>query len=757
MRPLISRVIDSLTIESSYDAAVELLTDTLSNFPSIFTEEQYQVLGRALTSPWSTAFYNRIVEGDFAFESVQFVQLVLSFADTKLSSLVRTCHQGQSASLLSYLCELLLADGYLVAEDKIFVPIVEFWATFAEALPDCLAEGGDSESAAAAKASELLITVCSNAWQRIIYPPASEFASWDSDDRTGFSYARKDVVDLLQAVYWIIGPRLLATFAELCLSGIQSSSWMRLEAAAYCVGGLADCCSEDDRCDEVLVTVFQSSLFPTLQNGGPEIPLRARQTCLSLIEQYTEYFERNTRLLPSALELLFSALSDQSMSATASKSILRLCSSCRTYLCKDIDAFISEYQRVLTGRQLDCIASERTIGALASVAQAIMHTSHKYAVYAVIIQFVEDELDNAKALVGMAANHGIACPDTPQDEDAGLHAALKALRCLVSVGKGTQMPSETVDLEASNSTTESNLPELEALQRKTVGIIIEAQRLFRESAEVTELICNVLRTGFSETEPGPFVLPPTEVAQYLSSHSHHTPRVGLLIGSACSFISSLGKLEHHQNIVTSILAWVIGLLQQLSPQPRQSMAEATHFLPRNDNDIDPEVAQNGIEFVTRLLSKTPLSLLQMQPAEAAEYFFLFTLQVLDGNEPLPKAAAAEFWVCPMATNAPGEPANKAQATFVNLRESELGDTNILSGAMETLGPLLCQSLARNVGGTASRSELDRISEPLKKLVSRHARAKQWLEEAFSHPSFPSSKVTEHDKSMFVKKVVRYDF
>lgn len=28
-----------------------------------------------------------------------------------------------------------------------------------------------------------------------------------------------------------------------------------------------------------------------------------------------------------------------------------------------------------------------------------------------------------------------------------------------------------------------------------------------------------------------------------------------------------------------------------------------------------------------------------------EFFFLFSIKVLDGNEPLPKGAAAEFWVC----------------------------------------------------------------------------------------------------------------
>ena len=63
-----------------------------------------------------------------------------------------------------------------------------------------------------------------------------------------------------------------------------------------------------------------------------------------------------------------------------------------------------------------------------------------------------------------------------------------------------------------------------------------------------------------------------------------------------------------------------------------------------DPEADPELSQNGIEFVSRLVSKCPAILLQLEPRDAAEFFFLFSLQVLDGKEPLPKASAAEFWV-----------------------------------------------------------------------------------------------------------------
>lgn len=64
-----------------------------------------------------------------------------------------------------------------------------------------------------------------------------------------------------------------------------------------------------------------------------------------------------------------------------------------------------------------------------------------------------------------------------------------------------------------------------------------------------------------------------------------------------------------------------------------------------DPEADPELTQNGIEFVSRLLNKYPGTVLWLEPRDAAEFFFIFTLQVLDGKEPLPKASAADFWAC----------------------------------------------------------------------------------------------------------------
>lgn len=74
--------------------------------------------------------------------------------------------------------------------------------------------------------------------------------------------------------------------------------------------------------------------------------------------------------------------------------------------------------------------------------------------------------------------------------------------------------------------------------------------------------------------------------------------------------------------------------------------------------------------------------------------------------------------------------------------------------MNQFGPVLAQSLIQNVGGNAARSELDKLSDPLKKLVFQNANARQWLEAALNDSSFPSDKVSLEDRALFLKKITR---
>ncbi|KID69796.1 importin 13, partial [Metarhizium hybridum] len=726
LRNLMPSVIESLISESRFGASAELLIDTLSNYPALLSEHHFNLLVNLFVSSWADERYSRLLEGDIEFESAQFGQLLLAFGEEKCQWLMQS-EDPRSKVLLSMLCGLLGSDGYPVAENRVFVPAIEFWSTFTEVMSDLVTFDDISTIPWAESALLQVLEVVSVACRKITYPPAEEFSQWDSSDRVGFSDARKDVIDLLQSAYSLSGFQLVATFSNLVLTALNDCAWSQLETAAFCLAGLADCSKDDVRLDEALGSVFESSLFSHLSSPNTDITLRTRQTCLYLIEQYTEYFERNVSSLAPALRLLFSLLGNSSMAAPASRSILRLCSSCRHHLHAETNGFLDEYQTLAEQQRLDCISSERVLAAIASIAQAIPDAPRRYNACTRLIEFIQNDSARARELAQLPLGtklpcFGQRCIENSADDSPGLHIALKTLRCLVGIGRGLQTPVEsTIDLDASNPSEAEYDDQLERLHRQVVRIIMDIEDTFGRNSEVNELVCAVLRCGFSESEPGPFVLRFQDVTSYLTRHVGNIPRPGIFVSTACSFVSSLYAQGNPNKgtVYTTLLLWVIRLLQQSS-----------------DPEHDPELSQNSIDFACRLLSKSPTTLLTLQPTTAAEYFFLFTIQVLDGSEPLPKAAAAEFW-----------------ATFITLKGGHPEASDAAEQAMGTLGPLLARSLARNIGGRASRSELDRLSEPIKRLVNCYPLAKEWLQSGLGHTSFPSSKVTEEQKALFVKKVV----
>jgi hypothetical protein len=97
----------------------------------------------------------------------------------------------------------------------------------------------------------------------------------------------------------------------------------------------------------------------------------------------------------------------------------------------------------------------------------------------------------------------------------------------------------------------------------------------------------------------------------------------------------------------AILQWVVVLLSKL--EGLYLLSRPNEYLDFADWEKAPEteteLTQNGIEFVARIIHKTPATLLAGISPELIEFFFVFTLKVLVGKEPLPKAAAADFWVC----------------------------------------------------------------------------------------------------------------
>lgn len=143
---------------------------------------------------------------------------------------------------------------------------------------------------------------------------------------------------------------------------------------------------------------------------------------------------------------------------------------------------------------------------------------------------------------------------------------------------------------------------------------------------------------------------------FITSSWYH--RVSSAISTACVFVTSLANGSHKSQLpqtIEHLLPWVVGLLQQLQgtcPSSTQSaiLVESSLYtaldslLTQTDPENDPELAQYGVEFAQKAMTKAPAVFLRLQPTSSLEYLFMFANTMLTGNEPLPKAAAAEFWV-----------------------------------------------------------------------------------------------------------------
>lgn len=556
----------AIYVDDLFEVVGELFSDILSSYSGFLLDSHFEALFDLLETPWAQGRYQRLIEGDFEFDSVLFGQLMLSLGDARIEQLIETVHERDHL-FLARLRGLVSAQGFPVEEDKIFVPALEFWSTYVETLIDSMYTVETGTQSWASSATTHVLECVAKVWRKAAFPALDEFMSWDSADRVAFGDARKDIADFLQSAYTVIGPRLVSTFAELVLERLDSRHWTELEAAAFCLGSLADCVT-GDVCDDALKAVFSSRLFTTLQQLQTEMPARVRQTCISLIERFAEYFERDAASLPDALRLLFSVLTDTSLATPAARSIQRLCSSSRVLLAPEAGSFIDQYRTMLSQQQVDCLAGERVCGAIASVIQAVQSDTERLYYVEQLLSFIQKDVDESQR--SSAAPDTLLphrCLHTNDASSMAEHLALKALRCLISVGKGLQTPLEgPAELESEHVPVYANeLHRLAALQESILAMIRTVQSMFSRSSEVTENICTIFRTGFSETDPGPFVFPPEVVSQYLTQQTTDEPRIGLFVSAACSFVSSIGKVSSPEadGIRSRLLVWVIELCSGL--------------------------------------------------------------------------------------------------------------------------------------------------------------------------------------------------
>ena len=555
LRLLTPQVLKAFSVEGLLDVIVEFFADILTNFPAFFTANDFKSLAEILSSPSAQSYLSTLQDGNFDPEAMAFARMLLSYGDAVVHDLAQDLEDPSSRLILRQLLELLKCEGYAGVEDEICSQTLEFWQTYTEFVIDSLFGAEEQLTPWTEHARQYVMEVIEACWTKIRLPPTEILTStWDSDARINFKAFRADVEDLLQSSYTLLGVSIFKRFANLALESLGSSAWLHLEATLFCVNALSDCIADEDSIDSILLELFASSLFADMA-GQSSIPPKTRQTAMDMVTKYTSFFERHTEYLPSALNFLFESLKTPTLTDVAAKAIYSTCSSCRKRLVGDLDAFLRQYNSLLIWEGFESSTKEKVLGAISAIIQALPSEEEKLVPLFTLLSSVEFDVQRCVHSLSVGKAEG------------GQVAGLCALKSLVSMGKALQVPDDIViDLESEAPqtlvwTTENG----GFLQAKIVKCLATVTSLLKWDGDVMEAGCQILRAGYKESAPGPFVFPSKVTTDFVITSSFGTARLDYILDTAGAMLNSyaLESENDMKNAASSILVHLLSLIRSM--------------------------------------------------------------------------------------------------------------------------------------------------------------------------------------------------
>jgi len=721
LRDLVPTAAQCLVDPSLQHGALDAFRDILESYTSFFQPQHMELLSQVIALHVQPALLQALANKDP--EGLVYGQMVIAYGDANIQQVVEHPeNEHGSRTILKLHFDILKAPGYPGDEDELSIQSIEFWNTYIEYINDIVFsnDAGEAGPSWLGRAKHVLAQLMELLWAKMWAPPNEVAKDWTDAESDGFKEFRLDTNDLLLSIYVCLGKDMLRQLVTLTMQSLEARQWRGVEASLFCLNSLADNVLEDQESESILATVFSSSLFRDVGDFSQAIPSQARRTAIDMLGSYGQYIERHAEYLPDTVRFLFASLETGQLAATAAKSIASLCSTCRASLTGELDGFLQQYQRFLSGSTSDPYTKEKVIGAIAAIIQALSPESAKVQPLLSLLRNVERDVQVAKECA--------ASGDAEMAETVGV----AALNCLASIGKGQQAPDDVpINLyeDGEQRQGEPNFWQTAGgldVQQHIMGCF-SVLHVLGTVGEAIEAACQVLKSGFAESEPGPFVLSPSVTVSFLEQCSLNTPRLETVLGTACTLIVQHSRSDSRRidAEVGAICQQVTNFIQQLG-RPHQ----------------DPGVAQSCIDVLYRCMPHYLHILLDESSPVAQQLptIFEFTLKAIAGPDPFPKRSAQDFWtklIKPLA----GSTSDSVRA--------------LVAQVVQAYGPQLTQTLVYEISGLGQRSELDYLCEPLRALVTNQPATKSWLEAALFSDAFPetSRSVADAEKRRFVLQVI----
>jgi hypothetical protein len=567
--------------------------------------------------------------------------------------------------------------------------VLDFWnsyvSTVAEETFQFLEE--DTKPDWLEKAKVNVFQVMAEFLQKITYPPPEITKSWDSDSRKTFKVFRIDVRDIIQEAFEILREGILDQFIDFTVRALEANNWLELEAGLFCLISVSDALAEP--ADPRFQRLFEQPLFATMSVNA-EIPAIARRTAVDTVAAFNSFFLRHPEYLPQVLPFLLSALAQPSLAHGAAKSFASLCSECRKSLTGELGSFFQMYQQFLSYQTAEEFTKSRVLEGIAAIVQAQDSDDKRLAGLQQLFQYIAHDAMQAIHVTKEGGN-----------AEQGQVLALTTLKCLACVGRAMQASDEEViDLETEKTPslywTQGQGKEI---QNQIINFVNYLAQVFPANDEIIEAACNVLRAGYKETVPGPFVLPASATIDFILKTTVQTPRLPYVLDTACCWISShqQDKLGDFQIQAQRLLRHVLAILQALQH-------------PRND----PEISVGCVELIQKFINTNP-QIFTTESPEVLKGMFDFSIECIKSPEVLPKRAATQLWKDIFELS--GNTRSQHQTTGQDI--------------VNHFGPAVTFALIYNLCGEVDFTSLEHVIVPLRKLIISDRNAKALITNALA--------------------------
>lgn len=712
LRDLVNQSAQCLLDNDLQSAALAIFRDILDSYSAFFLSQHMEMLAQIIYQQLRPKLLQSLSDHDA--DGVEIGKFVTAFGCANIQRVIEEPgNQLQSGMIVRLLCEVLESSGYPGDEDQISIHTIEFWNTYIEYVNDVQGSQGDHEMDPEwlVNAKQIMLQVVELLWRKMWTPPKNVADTWGDDESNDFNEFRSDAEDPLLSTFVLCGRDVLNLLTSLALQSLEVQQWRAVEAALFCLNKLADNVLEDISMEDALINIFRSTLFTDIADFTRPIPSQTRRTAIEMLGAYGQYIERHPEFLPDTLRFLFAALEMAGLAPVAARSISSLCSACRTYLTGELPGFLAQYHRFQESKTCDPWTKQKVIGAIAAIVQALKPESAKVEPLLALLTLVEQDAKEAEKWAAEG--------DMEMVEMMGV----TSLESLATIGKAMQVPDD-VPIDIYDNDDEPQLKpnfwqseEGQSVQQRIVSCfsVLSVVGVYREAIEAA---CQVLKSGFAETEPGPFVLPASVTVRFLQQCSINTPAIEMVLSTAAILISQHSRKDSERidDEIRSILTTVLRFVQALG-QPSS----------------DPSIAYSCLELLSRLMPYYTHVLFG-----ALDVFILdFTLSAIGGSDPLPKRAACDFWTKIL------EPQTAPIQPEVQQRINQV---------LEAYGPKLSMALMFQIGGVVSRSDFDFPYKPIKALLLHQRGTQTWFQQALADPVFPSTRVSMERRAQFLRMI-----